>query len=122
MPYDPESVLKSLSDGQVADLPMFGGSHAAAPLFPAHTRARLTDPPTSHQAAAAVDAAGQRAAILQALAGGAMTADEIDAALGWRVTTAGRRLGELYRLGRARTTGATRPTRSGRAAEVWEAV
>lgn len=99
---------------------------AAAPpglsLFAPSTRARRTDPATSHAAAHAQDGAAQRAAILAQLAAGPMTADELDAALAWRPTTAGRRMRELWQLGLVRGTGQTRPTRSGRSAEVWAKV
>jgi len=61
--------------------------------------ARASDPETSHQAAASMrDHAGaQRQAILEYLLAhpeGA-TADDLDQALLWRPSTAGRRLGEL---------------------------
>jgi hypothetical protein len=96
-----------------------------APLFAPHTRARLTDPGTSHEAAASTvqTSAHQRRLVILALeAAGPMTADEIDAYLRWRPTTAGRRLHELRQVGMIRTTGVTKPTRSGRRAEVWELV
>jgi len=92
----------------------------ALPLF-----ARAADPVTSQEAAASmVDAAGhQRAAILGVfLAVGPLTADQLDDRLGWRPTTAGRRLKELEALGLARRTGGVRLTRSKRRAEVWRAV
>ena len=67
-------------------------------------RARTTDPATSHEAAAMVDAESQRGRILDLLSPAllALTADEIDEILGrvdgrWRLTTAGRRLSELKR-------------------------
>jgi hypothetical protein len=92
-------------------------------LFAPHTRARLTDPGTSHEAAAQAHATEQRRLILLALdAAGPMTADEIDQYLNWRPTTSGRRMGELARIGTVRTTGEERRTRSGRMAEVWERV
>jgi hypothetical protein len=94
------------------------------PLFDQpHTRARLTDPGTSHAAAAGSreQARAQRAAILAALRQyGPLTADELDARLHWRDTTAGRRMRELWQAGAVETTGEERPTRSGRAAEVWQ--
>ncbi len=67
-------------------------------------RARSTDPETSRAAGRAVDAEGQRGTIMVVLRGpGRMpptpgwTADEIDGYIGWRVTTAGRRLSELHK-------------------------
>jgi hypothetical protein len=105
-----KNTRQTLADQSVCD----------APLFAPHTRARLHDAPTSHAAAAQAHATEQRRLIVVALtAHGPMTADDIDMALGWRPTTAGRRMAELAHLGAALTTGATRPTRSGRAAEVW---
>jgi predicted ArsR family transcriptional regulator len=95
------------------------------PLF-----ARRTDPPTSHAAAASMRdyAEAQRWMIVQLLgfAKTGLTADEIDLRAGWRPTTAGRRLGELVRTGRVRVKvvngePVTRPTRSGRPAQVYVA-
>jgi hypothetical protein len=95
------------------------------PLFdPVAPRSRPSDPVTSHAAAASMlEAADVQRAILVNLlrAHGPMTADELDAIAGWRVTTAGRRLAECERLGRVERTDATRPTSSGRAALVWRA-
>jgi predicted transcriptional regulator len=100
-------------------------SPSLGPLFdPTEPRARTSDPVTSHAAAASMlEAADVQRAILVNLlrAHGPMTADELDALAGWRVTTSGRRLGELERLGRVERTEATRPTSSGRAALVWRA-
>jgi predicted transcriptional regulator len=99
---------------------------AIGPLFePVAPRARVADPSTSHDAAASMhEAAGLQRRILVNLlrAHGPMTADELDILADWRPTTAGRRLAECERLGAVQRTGATRPTRSGRAAEVWAAV
>ena len=94
-------------------------------------RARTTDPRTSHTAAAMVDAEGQRRTIMDALAvdvrrcrllhrDAGLTADELDTVIGWRVTTAGRRLGELKRDGFVEPCG-ERLTRSGRPATVYRA-
>ena len=89
--------------------------------------ARTTDPSTSHRAAAMVDAAGQRGKIMDLMDSGrpvrigGWTADEIDEYIGWRVTTAGRRLSELKRRGLVETVG-QRYTRSGRPARVWRVV
>lgn len=88
-------------------------------------RARSTDPETSHEAAESmVGAAGaQRAACLEHLRTvGPSIADEIDAAMDWRPTTAGRRLSELAEAGLARITSQKRRTRSNRNAFVWEAL
>ena len=89
-------------------------------------RARPTDPATSHEAARKGDADGQRGEILDVLRiahfslTGGMTADELDEAIGWRVTTAGRRLSELKRRGLVEACG-QRYTRSGRQATVYRA-
>ena len=86
-------------------------------------RARSTDPATSHEPARQVDAAGQRGLILNALVVGdaELTADELDTWIGWRVTTAGRRLSELKRRGLVEACG-QRYTRSGRQATVYRCV
>ena len=66
-------------------------------------RARSTDPETSHVAARKVNAEGQRGKIMDLMDSGrpvrigGWTADEIDEYIGWRVTTAGRRLSELLK-------------------------
>ena len=89
-------------------------------------RARSTDPATSHEAAKKVDAAGQRGKIMDLMDSGrrgrigGWTADEIDEYIGWRVTTAGRRLSELKRRGLVEACG-QRYTRSGRQATVYRA-
>ena len=88
-------------------------------------RARATDPETSHEAAESMaGAAGaQRAACLKHLRTvGPAIADEIDAAMGWRPTTAGRRLSELAEAKLAKITDQKRRTRSNRNAFVWEAL
>ncbi len=89
---------------------------------PPRPRSRTTDVETSHAAAASVvDVAGvQRVRILQELEGGNLTADELDERISWRVTTAGRRLSELLEMGAVRRLEATRKTRSGRLARLWE--
>lgn len=90
-------------------------------------RARSTDPQTSKDAGDAVDAEGQRGEIMDILRiarfslTGGMTADEIDKEIGWRLTTAGRRLSELKRRGLVEVCG-QRPTRSGRKASVYRCV
>ncbi len=87
--------------------------------------ARASDPATSHAAARSMAGAtrSQYLAILQHLAAvGAVgaIANEIDLALGWRDGSAGRRLGELAtRLGWACVLEGTRPTTSGRAAQIY---
>lgn len=98
------------------ELPLF-----QQPVLPL-PRARASDPATSHAAADSMThAAGmQRALILNALkAHGPMTADELDALLGLRPSTSGRRLIELVRDGTVAITDETRPTRSGREAQVY---
>ena len=74
-----------------------------------------------------VDAEGQRGKILDLMQSGTplrivggcgWTADEIDSYIGWRLTTAGRRLGELRDDGLVEPCG-ERPTRGGRPAPVY---
>jgi len=48
-----------------------------------------------------------------------LTCDEADLLLGWRPTSAGRRMGEIVHLGLAVTTDRVRKTRSGRMAVVY---
>lgn len=97
-------------------------------------RARSTDPQTSHDAGAKVNAAGQRAVILGLMSqdrrvhgdAAGCTADELDAIIGgrdpkWLRTTAGRRLSELKRRGLVEVCG-ERKTRSGRKASVYRVV
>ncbi len=87
--------------------------------------ARASDPATSHAAAESMAGAtrSQYLAILQHLAnvrGDGATANEIDITLDWRDGTAGRRLAELAtRLGWVRVLEGTRPTASGRAAQIY---
>ena len=93
--------------------------------LPMWTRARTTDPDTSHQAAASMEdgAASQRKQINQYLiANAGRTADALDHELGLRVTSAGRRLSELEAAGLVRKTERRAPTRSGRSAIIWEAI
>lgn len=88
-------------------------------------RARRTDPATSHAAAASMrtEAASQRDRIHAFLKEhGPHTADELDGKLDLRVTSAGRRLSELEKEGRAHRLEATKLTRSGRAAHMWAAL
>lgn len=99
--------------------------------------ARVTDPATSHAAAASMreGATAQRDRILALLSERGLnalgiigaTANEIDRAFGWRDGTAGRRLSEMDKvLGWAEPLlrlssrkGITRPTESGRPAQVY---
>ena len=85
-------------------------------------RARQTDPETSHLAAVSMaeGAGAQRERILQELATGPWTADQIDDHIGWRPTTAGRRLSELREMGLVRMLESTGTTRSGRRARLWK--
>ena len=84
--------------------------------------ARATDPDTSHAAAESMvkPAEAQRRKILASLKRhGPATADEIDERIGWRPTTAGRRMKELVEVGKLRDTGDLLLTRSGRRATVY---
>ena len=113
-------LLDDLRRGQITE--RAAAATEGLDLFAPHTRARLTNPGTSHAAAAEAvqTSAHQRRLVILALeAAGPMTADEVDAYLGWRPTTAGRRMHELAHQGVIRTTGEERRTRSGRMAEVW---
>ena len=80
--------------------------------------ARATDPATSHDAARSMvkGAAVNRAKIVKALKRGPRTADQLEQDIGWRATTAGRRLKELVTAGQVERLNATDPTRSGRQA------
>lgn len=94
------------------------------PLFDplATPRARRDDPATSHAAAASAtpSATAQAHAILRALLSyGPATADELDARMGWDVGTAGKRTAALKAGDYLTPTGATRPTRKGRQADVY---
>ena len=59
----------------------------------------------------------QQERILRVLEAGPMTADKLDEVIGWRVTTAGRRLGEMKGVRMLKESGITR---SGRSARLWE--
>lgn len=87
-------------------------------------RARTTDPQTSHDAARSMteSADSQRQKILLRLTRlGPMTADELDHSLGLRLTSSGRRLPELLRVGWVERLPEKRLTRSGRQAHLWKA-
>lgn len=94
------------------------------PLF-AVTHSRLHGEPTSYEAAKSMSRHAQiqvlrlYAALLDH---GPMTCDEIDRMNEWRPTTAGRRVADAERAGLVEFTGETRPTRSGRKANVYRAV
>ena len=93
-------------------------NQAALP-FDAHTKARTTDPATSHAAAAAARglAADHQRTILEVMrCGDDWTADEIAVHCGLDRHQIGRRLGELERAKLVRKTGNTRRTARGRAA------
>ncbi len=95
---------------------------AGLPMFD-EPRARASDPKTSHAAAESMvgPAAAQRKIITDALAySGPQCADMLDYAIGWRPTTAGRRLKELEKAGLVERTDLFAPTRSGRSAQVWK--
>ncbi len=94
-------------------------------LWDARTKARTTDPATSHAAARAAreTAADHQRTILAVMRCGAdWTADEIAAQCNLDRHQIGRRLGELERAGLVRKSGATRPTATGRQANCYEAV
>lgn len=97
----------------------------AGPLF-AHTKARTSDPRTSHEAAERVEEfAGRQQRVilhvLKRLPNGA-TSDELAAgSLGLTKVQIARRMGELRARGLVEETGKTRPTPSGRQAIVWRA-
>ena len=87
--------------------------------------ARRTDPETSHLAAASMvgKIEAQQERILSRLqVFGPMTADQVDELIGWRETTAGRRLPELAEMGSVRRLETTGITRSGRQARLWEMI
>lgn len=94
------------------------------PLFNPAEKAKRTDPLTSFQAAVRAGglASEHQRIILEALAVGPGTAEEIAGRIWLRKEQVGRRLGEFARAGLVRWTGATRPTTSGRASRVYEAV
>lgn len=91
------------------------------PLFAA---ARKTDPPTSHAAARQVESfrGEHERRILEALAAGPGTKDEIAARSGLSEQQVIRRIHALVRRGKVADTGITRSTASGRMATVWRKV
>lgn len=96
-----------------------GGMFDQPPEAP---KARNSDPDTSHEAAKSMtdEAATQRRQILEHLeAHGPQTADALDEALSFRLTSAGRRMSELLRKALVRRTGEKEMTRSGRRADLW---
>lgn len=80
-------------------------------LFEPHKLARRADPETSKAAARAC----------QSIRAG-LTSDEIAQRLGVQKVQVARRMGELVADGYVRTTGETRPTPSGRAAQCYAIV
>ena len=94
----------------VADLPLF--------------RARKTDPPTSHAAAAVLKefTSEQHAAILKALAAGPAGASRIAERCGLSPHQVGKRLHELEAAGRIVLTGKTVASASGRGEREWRCV
>lgn len=112
---------------QIGNLEMFAQRGQAAQravneILSPPPRARTTDPDTSHMAAAEAEAgqAAQQALILDALTvEGEMTADRLDEYLGWRTSTASRRLHELRRMGKVEWLERTAPTRTGRLAHLY---
>lgn len=92
----------------------------SAVLDDPRTKARATDPATSHAAAAQANfAAAHRGKILAALAAGPATAEELSRRCGLRYEAVSRRLSELERAGQAEPTGETRMGSAGRAMRVW---
>lgn len=90
------------------------------PLF------RRADPPTSKAAGRAARETGlvgrHEQLILEALAAGPGTKDEIAARCGTLTEQqVARRMHGLHRAGRVEPTGTTRPSRSGRPERVWKA-
>jgi hypothetical protein len=96
-----------------------GAPFAHLDLFAAATRARHSDPATSHRAAEALDARGQvaRLAKVYEAAGAAGLTDE-EAALKAGIPTAWKRCSDLRRLGLIAANGQTRDGSSGRAQRV----
>jgi predicted ArsR family transcriptional regulator len=84
---------------------------------------RATDPATSKAAAeAARSFTGEHERlILEALAAGPGTKDEIAARCGLSEQQVARRMHGLERTGRVQATGETRPSAAGRPATVWKA-
>ena len=94
-----------------------------APELPLWAAARATDPQTSHDAAASVhEFAGEHhRAILEALAVGPGTADEIGDRCGLDGHKVGKRLGEMRRAGMVTRLDETRAGKSGRQMHVYAA-
>lgn len=88
------------------------------------TRARTSDPATSHAAAKSSSrwAASHAGRIFVALVGhGPRTVDELSAIVGLQSQQINKRLPELERLGLALPTDELRPSRSGHQERVWRA-
>lgn len=86
--------------------------------------ARRSDPSTSHEAARRVRefGAGHAAIILECLKiHGALTPEQIGKRIGMDAYSIRKRLPELERAGKAKPTGFTAPTSSGRHQRIWEA-
>ncbi len=94
-----------------------------SPPLPLWALARATDPQTSHDAAASVsDFAGEHhRKILNALAAGPGTADEIGDRCGLHGHKVGKRLGEMRRAGMVTRLDETRAGKSGRQMHVYAA-
>ena len=102
-------------------LPLFSGPKTTGP----DPRARTSDPETSHAAAKSMvgEAEAQRKRIVAHLwEVGPRMADQLDEELGFRVTSAGRRLSELEEAKLVEALDRTGKTRSGRRARYWKAV
>ena len=93
----------------------YAAPESVLPLF------RRTDPPTSKAAGVAAREflGDHERLILEALAAGPGTKDEIAARCGLTEHLVARRMNGLARLGRVADTGTTRSTASGRMATVW---
>jgi hypothetical protein len=104
---------------QRRDFPMFANRRP-------EPAARRNDPATSHIAAASMLDAAKRQqrqllAALRETGANGLTCSEADQMIGWRLTTASRRMPELVAMGLAADTGARRRTPQGRWATVWMA-
>lgn len=110
----------STADGRGVTMDRLPGQASLFDEIPA-PRARRTDPRTSHLAAQSMveRANTHRARILEALAEGPLTGDELDQRFGWRAATACRRLKELVDAGLIERCQELRFTSAGRPAHLY---